>query len=146
MDNTPTITDYTDVAKYLETHGIDFQVSSIKEEPNPADSLISFKYTVTLKKQGKKMRVSLYSTHGQYIRHTSKSCWEIIHGIFYYVRLAHVNSYKNFCIQAGFERVEDSKRFYNKCKRHWNRLVDIGLTCIDIAEIVNHSYNAQLKG
>lgn len=149
MDNTPTISDCTAVAEYLAKFGVDIQFSPVKEMTNPATDMMSFKYNVTFKTHkghGKKMRGYMYGTYSQYIKHVTVSAWEIVNAIFSFARLGFVSSHKSFCAQGGIPQDKNSLTVYNRAKRYWNRLVDIGLTRIDIAEIINHSYNAQLKG
>lgn len=146
MANLPIITDYLDVKEYLSEFNVDFQFLSVKEVPCPDEDSITFKYGVSFETHpGCKMRAYTYGTTRRLIKESRRSFWEIIHSIFHLARMAFVNSYQGFCIQMELEADTDSRRLYNRGKSLWKRFVNIGLTRIDIAEIINHAYNAQLR-
>lgn len=146
MTNPPTVSDYTAVAEYLSKFNVKFYIYSIKEVENPADdNMMCFKYTVWLEThEGLVMRPYMLGSYSDWIRHKGESCWAIIQSIFGFARLGLICSYNDFCEQFVIEKDDNSRKAYNRAKRYFKRLVDLGLTRIDIAEICNHA--AMIRG
>lgn len=143
MDNTPNIYEAATVREYLVKFGLDFWVNSVEEVKNPSDGMMSFKFNSVLKGNNKTMRPALYGTYSQWIRHEGKSAWEIINNIFRFAQLSYIYTYKTFCRMVSLNP-DDARKIYNKSKRNWKRLLELGLNQADIAEIVSYSMNKQL--
>lgn len=141
MKNPPTVSDCCVVSEYLSKFGIDLEISSIEEKETQPGDMMCFKYNVTFIGNGKRMRGSMYGTHGQWIRHASNSCWEIVSSIFNQARMAATHSYKNLCHKLELNGDENDKRWYNKHRYQYKRLMELGLSRADIEEIDNYCYN-----
>lgn len=144
MDNTPNIYEAKTVREYLGKFGLDFWVNSVEEVENPNDDMMSFKFNSVLKGNNKTLRSSLYGTYSQWIRHDGKSAWEIINNIFRFAQLSYIYTHKSFCQMLSMTPDESTRKIYNKSKRSWKRLLELGLNQADIAEIVSYSMNKQL--